>query len=65
MIDKKTGEKLAKKPFVKQGDIVIAKISCAGPTCMEPFSVCDPLGRFTLRDEGKTIAVGKVLEIIE
>lgn len=65
LIDKKTGEKLAKKPFVRQGDVVIAKISCQGLVCMEPFATCDPLGRFTVRDEGKTIAVGKVLRICD
>ena len=33
--------------------------------CMEPFKVHNQLGRFTLRYESKTIAVGKVLKIIE
>jgi peptide chain release factor subunit 3 len=65
LIDKKTGEKMAKKPFVRQGDIVIANLSCQGIVCLEPFSVCDPMGRFTLRDEGKTIAVGKVMKVLE
>lgn len=65
-IDKKTGEQLSKKtPFVKNGDIAIANLSCEGAVCMEPFQTCGPLGRFTLRDEGKTIAVGKVLSILE
>ena len=29
---------------------------------MEKFDVIPQMGRFTLRDEGKTIAVGKVLK---
>jgi peptide chain release factor subunit 3 len=32
---------------------------------MEPFKRFPQLGRFTLRDEGRTIAVGKVLKIVE
>ena len=32
---------------------------------MEPFKRFPQLGRFTLRDEGRTVAVGKVLKIIE
>ncbi len=65
LIDKKTGEKLPRKPFVKQGDIAIANLSCQGIVCLETFQNCDPMGRFTLRDEGKTIAVGKVLKVLE
>lgn len=65
-IDKKTGLRNPKKPmFVRQGDVVIAEITAQGVICMEPFSECPALGRFTLRDEGKTIAVGKVLEVLE
>ncbi|CAF1435718.1 unnamed protein product, partial [Rotaria sordida] len=33
--------------------------------CMETFKCFPQLGRFTLRDEGRTVAVGKVLKIIE
>ena len=29
--------------------------------CLEPFDQCPQLGRFTLRDEGKTIGIGKGL----
>ena len=32
------------------------------PIALEKFNVIPSLGRFTLRDEGKTIAVGKVLK---
>jgi len=64
-VDKKTMTKSARPPvFVRQNDIVIAKIECHGAVCLEAASDCDPLGRFTLRDEGKTIAVGKVLQVL-
>ena len=65
-IDKKTGQRNPKKPmFVRQGDVLITEITSQGTICMEPFSDCPSLGRFTLRDEGKTIAVGKVLQVLD
>ncbi len=65
-IDKKTGQRNPKKPmFVRQGEVLIAEIEAQGTICMEPYSDYPSLGRFTLRDEGKTIAVGKVLEVLE
>lgn len=33
--------------------------------CIEKFTDYQQLGRFTLRDEGKTIAIGKVTKLIE
>mmetsp|Transcript_21612 Transcript_21612/g.30209 ORF Transcript_21612/g.30209 Transcript_21612/m.30209 type:complete len:555 (-) Transcript_21612:140-1804(-) len=63
-LDKKTGAVVAKKPmFVKNGQVVRAIIECAQPVCAELFSDNPQLGRFTLRDEGKTIAIGKVTTI--
>ncbi len=65
-IDKKTGQRNPKKPmFVRQGEVLIAEIESQGTICMEPYADYPSLGRFTLRDEGKTIAVGKVLEVLE
>jgi len=61
---KKTKKPGKKKPtFVKNGAVVICSIQTTGPICLEPFDIFAPLGRFTLRDKGKTIAVGKVLKI--
>ncbi|XP_013381843.1 eukaryotic peptide chain release factor GTP-binding subunit ERF3A isoform X2 [Lingula anatina] len=67
LIDKKTGEKNQMKPrFVKQDQICIARLEVSGGViCLEPFKKFAPMGRFTLRDEGKTIAIGKVLKIVE
>jgi peptide chain release factor subunit 3 len=60
-IDRKTGGILKKKPkFVTTGSLVRCMIECAQPVCLELFSDVPQLGRFTLRDEGKTIAIGKV-----
>jgi len=66
LVDKKTGEKSTARPrFVKQDQVAIMRLETAGVICMEPFKLYPQLGRFTLRDEGKTIAVGKVLKIVE
>ncbi|KAH9595451.1 Eukaryotic peptide chain release factor GTP-binding subunit ERF3A, variant 4 [Schistosoma haematobium] len=35
-----------------------------GPICLETFQNFPPLGRFTLRDKGETIAIGKVVKIL-
>lgn len=50
--------------FTKQGEVVIARISAEVPVCLELFKENQAMGRFTLRDEGKTIAIGKVLKMI-
>jgi len=33
--------------------------------CIETFADYPQLGRFTIRDEGKTVAMGKVLKLIQ
>jgi len=67
IIDKKTGQISQKRPrFVKQDQVAIMRLECTGGMiCMEPFKVFPQMGRFTLRDEGKTIAIGKVLKVVE
>lgn len=65
--DKKTGRKSRRPPqFAKKGQKVVALIeTTGGAICIEPFGKYPQLGRFTLRDEGKTIAIGKVTKLIE
>eukprot|EP00959_Pyramimonas_sp_CCMP1952_P460740 9480388-Pyramimonas_sp.AAC.1 len=63
-IDPKTKHPMKKKtPFVKSGSIVVCRIALALPCLVEKFSNYPQLGRFTLRDEGKTIAIGKVMAL--
>ncbi|PKA49968.1 Elongation factor 1-alpha C [Apostasia shenzhenica] len=53
-----------KKPlFVKSGAVVVCRIQVNNLICVENFSDFPQLGRFTLRTEGKTIAVGKVVSL--
>jgi peptide chain release factor subunit 3 len=61
-IDMKTKSKKRCK-FVKSNASVICKIAVVKPICVEPFDVNPQMGRFTLRDEGKTIAIGKVTRL--
>ncbi|EJT97498.1 hypothetical protein DACRYDRAFT_24917 [Dacryopinax primogenitus] len=64
--DKKTGRKSKKPPqFAKKGQRIIALVETTAPVCVERFDHYAQLGRFTLRDEGKTIAIGKITRLIE
>ncbi|KAF9821245.1 hypothetical protein IEO21_00853 [Rhodonia placenta] len=64
--DKATGRKSRKPPqFAKRGQKVVALIETVQPVCVERFVDYPQLGRFTLRDEGKTVAIGKITKLIE
>lgn len=63
-IDPKTGKPVKKHvTFIKQGQSVICRIEVEQSICIETFETMAQLGRLTLRDEGKTIAIGKVLAL--
>ncbi|KAJ7970304.1 Elongation factor [Quillaja saponaria] len=63
-IDPKTKKPMKKKVlFVKNGAVVVCRIQVNNLICIEKFSDFPQLGRFTLRTEGKTIAVGKVTDL--
>ena len=52
-----------KPKFVKVGAICKVVLKLERSVCIEPFSDNKTLGRFTLRDEGNTIAIGKILKV--
>jgi peptide chain release factor subunit 3 len=60
------GGKKVKRPYARQGQLcqLALKFSSGLSTCVEKFEDFPALGRITLRDEGKTIAIGKVLECL-
>lgn len=65
-MDSKTGQPTIRRPkFVKSQSVVWCEIEVEQTVCVEPFKDMMPLGRFTLRDEGKTIAIGKVIKLID
>jgi peptide chain release factor subunit 3 len=50
---------------VRAGGVVTCIIEVEQIICVETFESCQQLGRFTLRDEGKTIGIGKILKLLE
>ncbi|KAK0382818.1 hypothetical protein NLU13_9913 [Sarocladium strictum] len=51
----------------KKGDSIIAQMTViggAGLVCIEKFEDYPQMGRFTLRDQGQTIAIGKITKLI-
>lgn len=61
-IDPKTKEQ-KKVKFIKQGGICHCRIAVEKAICITTFQDLPALGRFTLRDEGRTIAIGKVIKL--
>ena len=63
MINRQTGAVEKKKPrFVRSNTVINCRIEVTKPIAVEKFSDVQHLGRFTLRDGGKTIAFGKILD---
>ncbi|RLG81716.1 MAG: translation elongation factor EF-1 subunit alpha [Thermoprotei archaeon] len=63
-LDPRTGKVIEKKPqFLKQGDAAIVKFKPIKPLVVEKYSDFPPLGRFAMRDMGKTIGIGVVTEV--
>jgi len=56
--------KQMKRPFARNGQVCLAKLTMPLPACVEAFSAFPSMGRVTLRDEGRTIAIGKIIEVI-
>jgi translation elongation factor EF-1alpha len=69
LIDRKTGAIIEEHPrFIKQDQTAIARfeLSTVGQSlCMEIFECYPQLGTFTLHGGERTVALGKVLKIIE
>ncbi|WBW74742.1 cytoplasmic translation release factor class II, GTPase eRF3 [Schizosaccharomyces osmophilus] len=62
----KTNRKSKKPPmFATKGMKILAELETQTPVCMERFEDYQYMGRFTLRDQGATVAVGKVIKILE
>jgi len=61
LADRKKKEKNPR--FVRENSVVTCSLSLARPTALDAFTGTQQLGRFTLRDEGRTIAIGKITEL--
>ncbi|QOR94454.1 translation elongation factor EF-1 subunit alpha [Thermosphaera chiliense] len=63
-LDPRTGKEVEKNPqFLKQGDAAIVKFKPIKPLVIEKYSDFPALGRFAMRDMGKTIGIGQVLDV--
>lgn len=55
----------AAPPFLRSHDKAIVRIKLKERVAMDSFDECNALGRFTLRDQGKTVVIGKVIAVKE
>jgi elongation factor 1-alpha len=63
-LDPRTGKEIEKNPqFIKQGDIAIIRFKPIKPLVVEKYADFPGLGRFAMRDMGKTVGVGQVIDI--
>jgi elongation factor 1-alpha len=63
-LDPRTGKEVEKNPqFLKQGDAAIVKFKPIKPLVIEKYSDFPALGRFAMRDMGKTIGIGQVIDV--
>ena len=63
-LDPRTGQVVEKNPsFLKQGEAAIVKFKPIKPMVIEKFSDFPQLGRFAMRDMGKTIGIGVVVDV--
>ncbi|KAK3815024.1 MAG: P-loop containing nucleoside triphosphate hydrolase protein [Benniella sp.] len=64
LIDKKTGRRSKRPPrYLKKGQQGIVTIETEGLICAEAVASLPQMGRFTLRHEGKTVAIGKITKL--
>jgi len=64
-LDPRTGKEAEKNPqMIKTGDAAIVKFAPIKQMVVEKFSDFPPLGRFAMRDMGKTIGIGIVIDVV-
>lgn len=51
------------QPFVLGNSACVAQLRTTRTVCLEKFETMQQLGRFTLRDAGRTLAIGKVTKL--
>jgi len=64
-LEKGTNKKSKKPPpYAKKGMKIIAVLETSESVCAETYNNYPQLGRFTLRDQGTTIAIGKITKLL-
>lgn len=62
--DRRTGKTLDMQPnALRVGHAAVVRLRPQAPMCVEPFAEYPPLGRFAVRDQKATVAVGVVQEV--
>ncbi|MBD3350191.1 MAG: translation elongation factor EF-1 subunit alpha [Candidatus Lokiarchaeota archaeon] len=65
-IDPRSGQVVEDNPqYLKKNDAAIVKLSPIKKMCMEKYKDFPELGRLAVRDMGRTVAVGVVLDIVD
>ena len=65
ILDKAKGEEVVKKPpCIATGDAAIVELVPERPSVFEPFKECPALGRFVIRDNNQTVALGIILSVV-
>jgi elongation factor 1-alpha len=63
-IDPRTGKEIEKNPqFIKQGEFAVVKFKPIKPLVAEKYADFPQLGRFAMRDMGKTVGIGQVIDV--
>jgi elongation factor 1-alpha len=63
-LDPRTGQVVEKNPqFIKAGEAAIVKFKPIKPMVVEKYSDFPQLGRFAMRDMGKTVGIGVVMDV--
>ncbi len=64
-LDPRTGKIAEKNPqFIKNGESAIIKFKPIKPMVLEKYQEIPQLGRFAMRDMGKTIGIGVVMDLV-
>jgi len=65
-MDKKTGKVLEANPeSCTGGDAMMIEVETEHKVCVEPFATCPPLGRICCTQNGKIVALGVVMSIVQ
>ncbi|MHA1914934.1 MAG: translation elongation factor EF-1 subunit alpha [Promethearchaeota archaeon] len=63
-LDQKTGAVIEDAPkFLKRNEVAIVELSPIKKMCLEKYEIIPEMGRFAVRDMGRTVAVGIVKDI--
>lgn len=63
-MDRRSGKIIEENPdFLQNGDAAIVTMVPTKPLCVESFADYPPLGRFVIRDMGRTVAVGIIKSV--